>query len=57
MKKVHLTESQEKQFEHMLMVSILKTLKSEGLLTDVQLMKAIAKIESENSCPPDKNAV
>lgn len=57
MKKVHLTESQEKQFEHMLMVSILKTLKSEGLLTDVQLMNAIAKIESENSYPPDKNAV
>lgn len=48
---------QKKDFNTMLMVGILKSLKSEGLLSDEQLYSAISKIENQNTCTSLASAV
>lgn len=54
---IRLNQEQQKAFERMLMVGIIKTLKDEGMLSDVQLNSAILKIESQKTCTSKKIAV
>lgn len=48
---------QKKDFNAILMVGILKSLKSEGLLSDEQLYSAISKVENQNTCTSLASAV
>jgi len=54
---IRLNQEQQKAFERMLMVGIVKTLKYEGMLSDVQLNSAILKIEKQKTCTSKKIAV
>ncbi len=54
---IHLNQEQQKAFEKMLMIGIVKTLKAEGMLSDVQLNSAILKIEKQKTCTSHKIAV
>lgn len=55
--KIYLSQEQQKAFEKMLMIGIVKTLKEEGMLSDVQLNSAISKIEKQNTCASYEAAV
>lgn len=50
---IHLDKELQLEFEHILMIGILKTLKEEELLTDMQLHSAISKLE--NSLSSERN--
>ena len=54
---IQLNKEQQKAFEQMLMIGIVKTLKEEGLLSDVQLNSAILKIEKRKTYTSQKIAV
>ena len=54
---INLDKNQQNAFERMLMVGIVKTLKDEGMLSDVQLNCAILKIEIQKTCTSKKIAV
>lgn len=44
--EIKLNGDQQKAFEKMLMIGIVKTLKEEGMLSDKQLISAISKIRN-----------
>ena len=54
---INLDKNQQNTFERMLMVGIVKTLKDEGMLSDVQLNSAILKIQEQKTCTSKKIAV
>lgn len=57
MDKIKLTPSQQKAFEQSLSISILKSLRSDKLITDAQLICAIDKIYSQKACTSKSRVV
>ncbi len=54
---IQLNQEQQKEFERMLMIGIVKTLKDEGTISDVQLNSIISKIEDQKICTSKNIAV
>lgn len=54
---IHLNREQEKTFEQMLMIGIVKTLRDEAMLSDTQLNLVIQRIENKPTYTSQNMAV